>query len=172
MAREGVAALWEVVERFNRAVGTEGIARRRAEQARAWMWNEVGETLLAELRGQMAVPDLVDENGDAVAPGLSPATGEPAEAGPGRPALLGPGELVTAVVERTGYRSELLSEGTIEALGRVEIQGRRPCGRESGRYLLGYETGLPHPGHYYPAFCPVYGVHRFLEITVKLPDQF
>ena len=33
---------------------------------------------------------------------------------------LGPGELVTAVVERTGYRSELLADGTIEALGRVE----------------------------------------------------
>ena len=33
---------------------------------------------------------------------------------------LGPGELVTAVVEGSGYRSELLSEGTIEALGRVE----------------------------------------------------
>ena len=32
------------------AVGEKGIARRRAEQARAWMWNEVGETLLAELR--------------------------------------------------------------------------------------------------------------------------
>ena len=38
----------------------------------------------------------------------------------GRPATLGPGALVTAVVEGTGYRSELLSEGTIEALGRVE----------------------------------------------------
>ncbi len=33
---------------------------------------------------------------------------------------LEPGELVTAVIEQTGYRSELLSEGTIEALGRVE----------------------------------------------------
>ncbi len=33
---------------------------------------------------------------------------------------LDPGELVSAVVERTGYRSELLAEGTIEALGRVE----------------------------------------------------
>ena len=35
-------------------------------------------------------------------------------------AMLDPGQLVTAVVEDTGYRSELLSEGTIEALGRVE----------------------------------------------------
>jgi DNA helicase-2/ATP-dependent DNA helicase PcrA len=85
--------------------------------------------LLAELRGRMAVPDLVDENGDAVAPGavteLIPvpiAPPEMADDGDGgeSPTLLGPGELVTAVVERTGYRSELLAEGTIEALGRVE----------------------------------------------------
>ena len=47
---EGVAEVWAVVERFNKAVGPQGIARRRAEQARAWMWNEVGETLLVELR--------------------------------------------------------------------------------------------------------------------------
>jgi DNA helicase-2/ATP-dependent DNA helicase PcrA len=76
--------------------------------------------LLAELRSQMAVPDLVDENGDAVTPGLAPLPVGPVDDGPGRPDLLGPGELVTAVVERTGYRSELLAEGTIEALGRVE----------------------------------------------------
>ena len=85
--------------------------------------------LLAELRTQMAVPTLMDEGGDALAPGLplGPATG--VTVGPGavgddgaadRPAPLAPGELAAAVVERTGYRSELLSDGTIEALGRVE----------------------------------------------------
>ena len=36
------------------------------------------------------------------------------------PGTLGPGALVSVVVEGTGYRSELLAEGTIEALGRVE----------------------------------------------------
>jgi DNA helicase-2/ATP-dependent DNA helicase PcrA len=75
--------------------------------------------LLADLRSQMAVPELVDENGDAVAPGfMTGPTPMPTEGH--FPTLLGPGELVTAIVERTGYRSELLSEGTIEALGRVE----------------------------------------------------
>ncbi len=83
--------------------------------------------LLAELRDLMAVPDLVDENGDAVAPGPVTELRAPQEAPAGTAVgddgavgLLGPGELVTAVVERTGYRSELLAEGTIEALGRVE----------------------------------------------------
>jgi LAO/AO transport system kinase len=56
---DGVAELWTVVERFNEAVGQKGIARRRAEQARAWMWNEVGETLLAELRKHPDVKRLV-----------------------------------------------------------------------------------------------------------------
>jgi LAO/AO transport system kinase len=56
---DGVAELWTVVERFNEAVGQKSIARRRAEQARAWMWNEVGETLLAELRKHPDVKRLV-----------------------------------------------------------------------------------------------------------------
>jgi ATP-dependent DNA helicase UvrD/PcrA len=41
------------------------------------------------------------------------------EAGPAG-GHLGPSEVVVAVVERTGYRNELLAGGTIEALGRVE----------------------------------------------------
>ncbi|MFI5031989.1 MAG: methylmalonyl Co-A mutase-associated GTPase MeaB [Reyranellales bacterium] len=56
---DGVAEVWATVERFNTAVGAQGIARRRAEQARAWMWNEVGETLLAELRKHPEVKRLV-----------------------------------------------------------------------------------------------------------------
>ncbi|WP_422001571.1 methylmalonyl Co-A mutase-associated GTPase MeaB [Reyranella sp.] len=56
---EGVAAVWDTVERFRAAVGDKGLARRRAEQARTWMWNEVGETLLAELRRHPEVRRLV-----------------------------------------------------------------------------------------------------------------
>ncbi len=55
---EGVSEIWNVVERFNEAVGEKGIARRRAEQARAWMWNEVGETLLSELKKHPEVRKL------------------------------------------------------------------------------------------------------------------
>jgi LAO/AO transport system kinase len=56
---DGVAEVWATVERFNAAVGAQGIARRRAAQARDWMWNEVGETLLAELRKHPEVKRLV-----------------------------------------------------------------------------------------------------------------
>jgi len=87
--------------------------------------------LLEGLRARMIVPRLTDENGDAIAPldieallgpestdgDLPGGTGRPDD---DEPATLGPDELVTAVVEGTGYRSELLADGTIEALGRVE----------------------------------------------------
>jgi DNA helicase-2/ATP-dependent DNA helicase PcrA len=77
--------------------------------------------LLEGLRAQMATPPLVDENGDAIAPEPDPEREPGGLPEPDRPAgALGPGQLVTAVVEGSGYRSELLSEGTIEALGRVE----------------------------------------------------
>jgi DNA helicase-2/ATP-dependent DNA helicase PcrA len=86
--------------------------------------------LLGGLRARMIVPRLTDGNGDAIAPLeidalLDPDTpaGTPSaglEPPDDEPATLDPGELVTAVVEDTGYRSELLADGTIEALGRVE----------------------------------------------------
>ena len=56
---EGILEIWDVVERVTKAVGEKGIEKRRAEQARAWMWNEVGETLLAELKKNPEVRRLV-----------------------------------------------------------------------------------------------------------------
>ena len=90
--------------------------------------------LLDELRTQMALPEPdpdADLDGDpfdgdlfggeifADVPAQSSddADGDPAD---DRPTILGPGELVTAIAERSGYRSELLGEGSIEALGRLE----------------------------------------------------
>lgn len=55
----GVAEVWDVIGRFRAAVGERGFARRRVEQARAWMWNEVGETLLTELRRHPEVRRMV-----------------------------------------------------------------------------------------------------------------
>jgi LAO/AO transport system kinase len=56
---EGVVEVWQTIERFRQAVGEKGIAQRRAEHARAWLWNEVGETLLAVLRKHPEVRKLV-----------------------------------------------------------------------------------------------------------------
>ncbi|MGA8724978.1 MAG: UvrD-helicase domain-containing protein [Acidimicrobiales bacterium] len=93
------------------------------------------------LRSRMAVPPPVEDDGlgGAESAGGAPAA-EPvrepvaeqldlvtdqldlvAATGPEEPARrLGPGEVVTAILEGTGYRNELLGEGTIDALGRVE----------------------------------------------------
>jgi DNA helicase-2/ATP-dependent DNA helicase PcrA len=85
--------------------------------------------LLERLRTEMRVGELADDNGDAIPPGalvLAPTDAAPGtEVAPREsPAVeggtLGPGELVVAILERTGYRNELLADGSIEALGRVE----------------------------------------------------
>ena len=52
---EGIDAVWSTVLRFRTAIGEAGLRQRRAAQARAWMWSEVGESLLADLK---AHPDV------------------------------------------------------------------------------------------------------------------
>ena len=88
--------------------------------------------LLDGLRSRMAAPPLVDENGEAIAPSddealavggdaIGDSADRDGESGDRSTSdVLTPGQLVTAVVDDSRYRSELLSEGTIEALGRVE----------------------------------------------------
>lgn len=51
LERHGIAEVWEAVEAFRDALGPSGeLERRRARQARAWMWAEVSEGLLERLR--------------------------------------------------------------------------------------------------------------------------
>ena len=92
------------------AAGVGGKAGKALEDL-AW--------LLDDLRGRMATPDTVDANGDALAPGLPEEAVTTADGDDGQ-GPLDPGDIAVAVVERTGYRSELLSEGTPDALVRVE----------------------------------------------------
>ena len=52
----GVAEAWTHVEDYETRLGSSGeIAARRAYQARCWLWQEVGDTLLEQLR---AHPDV------------------------------------------------------------------------------------------------------------------
>jgi LAO/AO transport system kinase len=47
----GIDQAWRTVERFQGAMTSAGhLESRRADQARAWMWNAVNETLMARLR--------------------------------------------------------------------------------------------------------------------------
>jgi LAO/AO transport system kinase len=56
----GLDEVWDAVGAWKAAMGGEpGLARRRAEQALAWLWNEVREGLMARLRGDPALARLV-----------------------------------------------------------------------------------------------------------------
>jgi LAO/AO transport system kinase len=57
----GIGAVWQVVEEYiTVARASGGLAARRGEQAREWMWSEVSETLLERLRSDDAVHAGVD----------------------------------------------------------------------------------------------------------------
>ncbi|MCW5748335.1 MAG: methylmalonyl Co-A mutase-associated GTPase MeaB [Alphaproteobacteria bacterium] len=55
----GIAEVWQAVGRYRVAQGEAGIAKRRGAQARAWLWNEIGETLMAALRRHPDVRHLL-----------------------------------------------------------------------------------------------------------------
>ena len=75
---KGIAEAWAEVERFRDKFAPGGpgsaIAGKRARQARAWMWSEVSETLLARLRRHPAVnASLADLEARVMAGTLAPA---------------------------------------------------------------------------------------------------
>jgi len=66
----GVDELWQTVEEFRASLSESGaLGRRRAEQAREWMWAEVSETLLESLRGDDDVAALAERLEQDVAEG-------------------------------------------------------------------------------------------------------
>jgi LAO/AO transport system kinase len=57
---EGIGDIWTAAERYRSTVEKSGALRaRRAEQARAWMWSEVNETLMSRLREGRRVDKMV-----------------------------------------------------------------------------------------------------------------
>ena len=72
---EGIDAAWDAVLRHQAALEDSGeLAARRAEQARAWLWSEVQDSLIADLRDKFGTGDLIDELEAAVVEGTMPAT--------------------------------------------------------------------------------------------------
>jgi LAO/AO transport system kinase len=71
----GIDDLWSTVEEFRSILDTAGeLGRRRAEQAREWMWSEVSESLMDALRSDEHVAELADRLEAAVTAGeLAPA---------------------------------------------------------------------------------------------------
>lgn len=72
----GIPELWQTLQDLRRRMETTGgIASRRASQARAWMWAETAENLLAALREHGAVRDSVAEIEEYVTSGeVAPPT--------------------------------------------------------------------------------------------------
>jgi LAO/AO transport system kinase len=71
----GIEEVWGEIERFFTVMEPSGeIARRRAEQAKAWFWRELGETLLETFKAHPAVAGQLDQIESAVAAGrLAPS---------------------------------------------------------------------------------------------------
>ena len=69
----GIDTLWETVRQFRDAMTADGaLAAKRAAQARAWMWDEVRETLLTRLQNHPGVRDQVPAVEQGVADGTLP----------------------------------------------------------------------------------------------------
>lgn len=69
-----IAEVWSTILKFHRDMGGEGaVARRRAEQARSWMWSEAAESLLDEVRQHPEVAPQVEALEQDVMQGKIPA---------------------------------------------------------------------------------------------------
>jgi LAO/AO transport system kinase len=67
---KGIAALWQAVEAAAREAETSGArGRRRAAQARSWLWSELSENLLAALKAHPEVAGRLPELETQVAAG-------------------------------------------------------------------------------------------------------
>ena len=57
---EGIAEVWGEIYRFREVAGESGVlAKKRAEQARGWLWREVSESLLSELKAEARTAGLI-----------------------------------------------------------------------------------------------------------------
>jgi LAO/AO transport system kinase len=74
IARTGIAEAWDTVLRHQRALTDSGeLAARRAQQARGWMWAEVQDSLIADLREDPEVRRHLPELEAATSEGRLPA---------------------------------------------------------------------------------------------------
>ena len=71
----GIDAAWDAVTRHQAALdSSDRLAAVRAKQARAWLWSEVQDSLIADLLDKYGASHHISELEDAVADGRIPAT--------------------------------------------------------------------------------------------------
>jgi len=75
LENRGLAEAWQAIEEHRAALGASSeLERRRVEQRRAWLWRELGEGLMDNLRADKAVARLLAKLEKGVAEGeLTPA---------------------------------------------------------------------------------------------------
>ncbi len=67
--RRGLDKVWSEIGRFRATTGERRLAEKRARQARAWMWNEIEEGLVAALRSHPQVASRLNDLEAKVAAG-------------------------------------------------------------------------------------------------------
>jgi len=73
--RVGIDKAWDAVTRHQQALEQSGeLATLRAEQARHWLWSEVQDSLVADLREKLGASHHISELEAAVSEGSIPAT--------------------------------------------------------------------------------------------------
>lgn len=73
--RLGIDNAWDAVKRHQAALADSGeLEKLRAEQARAWLWSEVQDSLVADLREKYGVSHRISDLEAAVSEGRMPAT--------------------------------------------------------------------------------------------------
>ena len=72
---QGIEDVWSKVKEFSLALSEKGqLTHLRAQQAKAWMWSETAESLIADLKANPEINKLVPELESAVLKGTLPAT--------------------------------------------------------------------------------------------------
>ncbi|MGQ0664565.1 MAG: methylmalonyl Co-A mutase-associated GTPase MeaB [Pseudomonadota bacterium] len=67
---KGMDAVWRDIQRFRASLGPERLAEKRARQAMAWMWNEIMEGLIADLKAHPRVAGRIADLEAKVSQGL------------------------------------------------------------------------------------------------------
>jgi LAO/AO transport system kinase len=75
LKNQGIEDVWDKVTEFSLALSEKGqLAKLRAQQSKAWMWSETAESLIADLKADPNVKNLVPDLEAAVLEGTLPAT--------------------------------------------------------------------------------------------------
>ena len=75
LKNQGIEDVWDKVTEFSLALSAKGqLAKLRAQQSKAWMWSETAESLIADLKADPNVKNLVPDLEAAVLEGTLPAT--------------------------------------------------------------------------------------------------